>query len=148
MVTKLIGILSLLTATSAFGQFSGRGGLQSSDYCPACVESSAGQDHFLIIGQKTGAGCGDSALLLLSYDGIKMVEPSLVARAFREFSFGKIGDREGQNFHHNVAFDRWDIPHCKLYLVADGSKWINGKQENWEQKIVYDLRTKKMTLSK
>ena len=148
MKTKLISILSFFAATSAFGQFSSCGGLQSSEYCPECVELAAGQDHFLIIGQKTGAGCGDSAILLLSYDGIRMIEPSLVTRVFSEFPFGKVGDGDGENFHHSVAFDRWDIPNCKLYLIADGSKWIRGKQVNWERKIVYDLRTKKMTIRK
>ena len=148
MKTKLISILLFFAATAAFGQFSSCGGLQSSDSCPECVASVAGQDHFLIIGQKTGAGCGDSALLLLSYEGVKMIEPSLVTRVFREFPFGKFGDREGENFHHSVAFDHWDIPNCKLYLIVDGSKWVNEKQVDWEKKVVYDLRTKKMTIAK
>jgi FtsZ-binding cell division protein ZapB len=91
--------------------------------------------HFLLIEYKCGSGCGDMALLLVNYDGVKIICPSLRdALQLKEF------DIEG---HGGVYFDRWDIPNGKLYLKADA----RGKGHNWEwNNVVYDLRTNKVTV--
>jgi hypothetical protein len=40
-------------------------------------EAAKGQDCFFLIRFKCGSGCGDMALLLVNYDGVKIICPSL-----------------------------------------------------------------------
>jgi hypothetical protein len=66
--------------------------------------------HFLLIPFKCGSGCGDMALLLVNYSGVKIVCPSLMdALHLKEFYY------EG---HGGVYLDRWDIPNGKLYFES------------------------------
>jgi hypothetical protein len=90
--------------------------------------------HFLIIDFKCGSGCGDMALLLLNYDGAKIICPSLMdALHLKEF------DYEG---HGGVELDRWDIGNGKLHLKA----YARGRGHNYDwNRVVYNLRTNKVT---
>jgi hypothetical protein len=88
--------------------------------------------RFVILEFKCGSGCGDMALLLVNYDGVKIICPSLMdALHLKEF------DIEG---HGGVSLDRWDIANGTLHLKA----YARGGGHNWEwNSVVYDLRTNK-----
>ena len=61
---------------------------------PYIEGSSEGQAHYTVIEQKCGSGCQECALLFISYDGIRVVERSLLDKVFHHvFPDIKLGDR-------------------------------------------------------
>jgi hypothetical protein len=107
-----------------------------SPYAGDVLRESHGQDHFLVIEHKCGSGCGDCALLFVSYDKVKLIHPSLFTAIEPKLHLKEEYD------HAGVTFGGWDVPKGKLYLTAYaryGAKRI-------ETKVVYDLRTDSITV--
>jgi hypothetical protein len=102
----------------------------TSPYAGGLVKGTAKNGaHFMIIEHKTGSGCVDAALLFISYDGVKLVCPSI----FDAKVWPRIQSKEYDHF--GVTFDRWDIDNGKLYLIA----YARGGG-NYEWQVSYDLR--------
>jgi hypothetical protein len=100
---KLIAVLTLLYPT-AYAD------LSAYHESPYIEGSTEGQAHYTVIEQKCGSGCLECALLFISYNGIRMVEPSLSDKVLHDlFPQIKLGGDKGYA-HFRVAFDDWDIP--------------------------------------
>lgn len=100
-----------------------------------------GQDHFVVISHKTGAGCRDCALLFVSYERVKMLYPSLFSRVWPKINL--------KEYHHaGLYFVKWDIEHGKLYLKAYANysppEPAKGFSDEWL--IEYDLRDNTFTV--
>jgi hypothetical protein len=138
---KLIAVLTLLYPT-AYADLSA---YHESPYIEASTE---GQAHYTVIEQKCGSGCLECALLFISYDGIRMVERSLSDKVRHDlFPHIKLGGDKGYT-HFGVGFDHWDIPNNKLYLTVYADQAPKLDPPNFERRVIYDLKTHKVTLEK
>jgi len=87
-------------------------------------------------------------LLFISYDGIRMVERSLLDKVFHDlFPDIKLGDEKGYA-HFGVVFEGWDIPNNKLFLTVYANQAPNFEPPNIERRVIYDLKTHKVALEK
>ena len=115
---------------------------------PYIESSTEGQSHYTFIEQKCGSGCQECALLFISYDGIRMVEPSLVDKVFHDlFPDIKLGDEKAYA-HFGVVFEGWDIPNNKLFLTVYANQAPNFEPPNIERRVIYDLKTHKVAFEK
>jgi hypothetical protein len=138
---KLIAGLTLLWST-AYAD------LSAYHESPYIEGSSEGQAHYTVIEQKCGSGCQECALLFISYDGIRMVERSLLDKVFHDlFPDIKLGDEKGY-VHFGVVFEGWDIPNNKLFLTVYANQAPNFEPPNIERRVIYDLKTHKVALEK
>jgi hypothetical protein len=138
---KLIAGLTLLWST-AYAD------LSAYHESPYIEGSSEGQAHYTVIEQKCGSGCQECALLFISYDGIRMVERSLLDKVFHDlFPDIKLGD-EKDYVHFGVVFEGWDIPNNKLFLTVYANQAPNFEPPNIERRVIYDLKTHKVALEK
>jgi hypothetical protein len=138
---KLIAVLILL-CSPAYAD------LSAYHESPYIEGSTEGQAHYTVIEQKCGSGCLECALLFISYNGIRMVERSLSDKVLHDlFPHIKLGGDKGYA-HFGVAFDDWDIPNNKLYLTVYANQAPNLEPPNIERRVIYDLKTHKVTLEK
>jgi hypothetical protein len=115
---------------------------------PYIESSTEGQARYTIIEQKCGSGFQECALLFISYDGIRMVEPSLVDKVFHDlFPDIKLGDEKAYA-HWGVVFEGWDIPNNKLFLTVYANQAPNFEPPNIERRVIYDLKTHKVAFEK
>ncbi|MBV9007849.1 MAG: hypothetical protein JO354_01615 [Verrucomicrobia bacterium] len=115
---------------------------------PYVETSDEGQAHYTVIEQKCGSGCNECALLFISYDGIRMLEPSLSEKVFHDlFPQLKRGGDSGYT-HFGVLFDRWDIPNNRLYLTVYGSQAPGHHPADMQRRVIYDLKTRKVAFAK
>jgi hypothetical protein len=138
---KLIAGLTLLWST-AYAD------LSAYHESPYIEGSTEGQAHYTVIEQKCGSGCQECALLFISYDGIRMVERSLLDKVFHDlFPDIKLGDEKGYA-HFGVVFEGWDIPNNKLFLTVYANQAPNFQPPNIERRVIYDLKTHKVAFEK
>jgi hypothetical protein len=133
---KTILAVLMLVAAPMFAQTE----YQESPYAGELLGNAAeGQDHFVIIEHKCGAGCQDCALLFISYSRVKMLSPSLFNKVWPKIHL--------KEYHHaGVYFDKWDIDNGKLYLKAYANNTSPTKGFSYEWRVAYDLRSNTFTV--